>query len=383
MKKNKIRVLLINVDAGGGHRALRDNFIRSLDGNEDIELRVFNSDVKVFDKAYKGMLKIPKLWKWAQGIADKKPWYYFARIAAIIPEVKNSDRILEEFNPDIVLTTNPISSVVFYNLRRTYHLDYKIVTGIPDYGDQRTYLHGSEPADYYLVRDAFTKEQLSKYIDKNKLVIFGTSVNEAFINAGKLNANGILPKFTDFMNTYFPTKSLDMHKKSILVMGGAAWAYKSKTLIKKLNKLGLYNIFVSCGSDNALRVRLQKYEHIYPLPMLPQEDLALIEKFVDITILSSLAPATMHELFTINKYPLFLHSFIKGQESPHVPLLSDWNIGIYEPNDEKMLQLIEKYLQDPDQYSSMLSKMREIRSLEVEKAKENVEIIRSIGRERE
>lgn len=383
MQKNrKIRILLVHVDAGGGHRAFKENLIRTLDGRDEFEIKVFDTDVRFYENFYDRTVKLSaRLWKFLQGVGDKKPWYYLGKIMAILPDIQNAEKILEEFNPDIVITTNAVTSVVYYYMRQRYKLDFKLVTSVLDYGDQRTYLHMNEPADFYLVRDEESKQVLTKYVDASKLLVFGTSVHPIFEEISKVNVDSIKDKFLEFFNQNFPGKKLQEKRKNILIMGGSNRAFKARKLIQELDRQDKYNVFVNCGHDKSFFKSLQKYKNILSFKMQPQETLAVIEKFVDVTILSSLAPATMHELMTVNKYPLFVHSIISGQETPHVGLLREWNIGVFEPDIQRMLNLVEGYFANPAEYKQMLKSAKDIRAKEEKKAEANYKLITQIMNE--
>ena len=120
-----------------------------------------------------------------------------------------------------------------------------------------------------------------------------------------------------------------------------------------------------------MRTELCKINGLFCFDFLSHDLLALIDRYADMAVLSSLAPASMYELLAINHYPLFVHRYHARQEAPHIKLLSEWKIGFYEPDDHKMMQLVEDYLANRPLYQEYLQNGAQRYAEEKKKAANN------------
>lgn len=378
-KKNPIKVLITSIDAGGGHKELKNNFQRTLTINDNITTLEYHSDAKVFNIIYSFLARrVPYAYKLVHRFGMKPKILKALKPLTNLPEQKGLELIIKMFQPDIILSCYFTHTILSVSIRKKTKGKFKIVSILPDYCDKSGEVHLTAPADFYLVRDEDTKMQLHDSIPKESVFVFGTTVNDIFKDVKNLPIDTLKAEFDEFVNEYVDHKSVKKHRPNILIMGGSGWTYKSRFLIKKMAATGKYNIFVSCGKDMTLYEDICETENINAFQFIDQNTLAIVERYCEAAILSSIAPATLNELLEINKYPILVHRYIFGQETSHLKIIKDWGVGSYQPNDTAMMALVDDLIANPAEYEPMLAKGRAIRNHENEKALKNADLIESI-----
>jgi UDP-N-acetylglucosamine:LPS N-acetylglucosamine transferase len=349
------KVVITSVDAGGGHVAVMDSLFKTLSGQEDkhIEVEKYYSKQSKYDNIYRLIARSPLLLEFLHFSSIQLVKWFKPLITW--PELGGAKALLKESKPQIILSTHPFQSLVFQTLKEKMGLSQDIVTVICDYGDPREYIQYAPKVDYFIVRDEETRQKALKYLPPEKadsVFIFGTVVNEVFEKYHAMPQAQVESEFKAFLAEESGEKvqEFDDARPTLLVVGGSGWVRKSNRLIQKLAESGKYNLLVCCGKDEGLRNKFCPMPGVFCFGFLEQEKLALIEAKADVAVLSTLAPATMYELLTINRYPLFVHRYHARQEAPHIKLLKDWKIGIYEPDDTAMMQQIDEYLANPSVY---------------------------------
>lgn len=374
------RVLITSVDAGGGHVAVMDSLDKTLNRpSEDKQVKVvkYYSKQKFYDSIYRLMARSPRLLEFIHYSSIRL--VRWCKSLVVLPELAGARKVLKATRPNIVICTHPFQSLAFKQLRDKLHLSYKIVTCICDYGDPKEYMEYAPGVDHYLVRDETTRQEALKYLpdESHSVLIFGTVVDEVFEKYGRMADDEVAKEFETFLKETFGAKAAeyDPNKPSLLFIGGSGWVRKSKKLIKRFADSARYNLLVCCGKDQQLRTELCNMEGLFCFDFLSHDKLALIERAADSVVMSTLAPASMYELLTINHYPLFVHRYHARQEAPHIQLLSDWKIGFYEPDDQKMMQLVEDYLANPAKYQEYLENGAKRCADEQKKAADNYKLV--------
>jgi UDP-N-acetylglucosamine:LPS N-acetylglucosamine transferase len=377
------KVLITGVDAGGGHVAVMDALYKTLHGHEDKQIRVlkYYSPQKYYDKIYRQIARFPRLLELLHYSSIRLVRWFKSLV--ILPELPGARQTVEETKPDVVICTHPFQTLAFTTVRKELGMDFKIVSCICDYGDPKEYIAYAPPVDHYLVRDESTKKEALKYLpgQDGAITIFGTVVNEPFERYGTASNKQVAQEFEAFFKESFGEKAaqFDPSKPKVLVIGGSGWVRKSKTLIEAMAESGKYNLLVCCGKDELLQDELCQRKGVFCFGFMPQDKLALVERAADVAVMATLAPASMYELLTINKYPLFVHRYHARQEAPHIQLLSDWEIGFYEPDDAKMMALLDDYLTDRGKYRHCIDNAARRCAEEKSKARDNYKFVLDIA----
>lgn len=353
------KVVITTVDAGGGHVAVMESLYKTLRRHEDKQIQVekYYSKQSKYDNIYRVIARSPQLLELLHfSSIQLVKWF---KPLLMLPEMPGAKKVLQESKPRVVLCTHPFQSLVFKTLKDKMGLSSDIVTVICDYGDPKEYIKYAPVVDYYIVRDEDTRQKALKYLPPEKadsVFIFGTEVKEAFEKYHDAQQPQVETEFKELLAEVCGDKAGEFNdsKPTLLVLGGSGWVRKSNSLVQKLARSGKYNMLVVCGKDVALKAEYCSTPGVFCFGFLEQEKLALIEAKADVAVLATLAPATMYELLTINKYPLFVHRYHARQEEPHIKLLSDWEVGFYEPDDEAMMQKLDTYLENPANYKKQL-----------------------------
>ncbi len=382
------KVVITSVDAGGGHVAVMDSLFKTLNGHEDkhIEVEKYYSKQSKYDNIYRLIARSPMLLEFLHFSSIQLVKWFKPLIT--LPEMSGAKNLLKESKPQIILSTHPFQSLVFQTLKEKMGLSQDIVTVICDYGDPKEYVQYAPKVDYFIVRDEETRQKALKYLPPEKadsVFIFGTVVNEVFEKYHDMPREQVESEFKTFLAEACgeKAKEFDDAKPTLLVVGGSGWVRKSNRLIQKMAASGKYNLLVCCGKDEGLRNEFCPKPGVFCFGFLEQEKLALIEAKADVAVLSTLAPATMYELLTINRYPLFVHRYHARQEAPHIKLLKDWKIGVFEPDDDAMMLQVDEYLADPSRYRNYIENGAVHCAEEKRKAAANYQFIQKIASKRQ
>lgn len=377
------KVVITGVEAGGGHVAIMETLYKTLSGHADkqFEVEKYYSGQSTYDSLYRLIARSPLLLEFLHFSSIKLVNWF--KPLVMRPEMPGAKKLLAESKPQVLLCTHPFQSLVFKTLKDKLGLPVEIVTVICDYGDPEEYIKYAPVVDYYIVRDEDTRQKAMKYLPPEKagsVLTFGTAVNEVFEKYREAARSQVEAEFKELLKEVNCAKAgqFDDSKPALLVVGGSGWVRKSNRLIQKLSRSGKYNLLVVCGKDDALRNEICSLPGVFCFGFLEQPKLALLEARADAAILSTIAPATMFELLTINKYPLFVHRYHARQEQPHLELLKEWEIGFHEPDDAAMMRLVDDYLANRDKYAKYIENGAKRCAEEKQKAAQNYRFVQHI-----
>ncbi|MGZ6077521.1 MAG: hypothetical protein ACXWK6_06925 [Myxococcaceae bacterium] len=142
--------------------------------------------------------------------------------------------------------------------------------------------------------------------------------------------------------------SFQLHRPTLLFMGGSAWTYKTWPVLDRvLADPGLReaaNVVIVAGRDRAFEARLRPRvrDGVHVFGFVTPDVLATLMGLADAPVLGSLAPATLQELLEVGLGPLLLFHFIPGSERPHVGYIESQRLGLYIPRIEEMLECLRE-----------------------------------------
>ena len=157
--------------------------------------------------------------------------------------VKGLDRLFLEFNPDIVISTLPISSQYISKYKSLKKSNIPLFTFITDISSHSEWIHKN--TDFYFVGDISIKKSLiDKGIDENKIIVSGIPVKQGF---------------KDKIIKFDKNKS-----KEILIMGGGLGLISfNKNLFKSLNNEKNIKTTVITGNNKKMFEQLKsEYKNI-------------------------------------------------------------------------------------------------------------------------
>ena len=221
------KIIIFYGSYGGGHLSaarsikeyIENNYINTEILMVDCMEYISKTINKVTTKAYSGMAKNAK-WAWGKIYyhSSKGPLFSITNSSQKILALK-LNKLLQEYNPDLIISTHPFSSQMCAYLKNKYKISSKIATVLTDYAPHVQWLMYPEQVDYFFVAH-----------DKMKLELVKHGIPE-----GKIYATGI-PLSNRFLAHYDKEKilssfNLSTNKKTILFFAGGEYGFgKDKTL---------------------------------------------------------------------------------------------------------------------------------------------------------
>ena len=210
------KILIFYGSFGGGHLSAARSIKEYIDTNyNDIQtcivdcIEFVNKTLnKVTTKAYSGMAKNAQ-WMW-------KKVYYGAEKGAISKISSDAqklmaiklNKLIQEFNPDLIISTHPFSSYMCSVLKKKKKINTKIATVLTDYAPHGQWLMNSAFVDYFFVAHDGMKENLLKRgIKEPQIKVTGIPLSNRFL--ANYNKEKVLSDF-----------GLETGKKTILFFAG-------------------------------------------------------------------------------------------------------------------------------------------------------------------
>ena len=249
---------------GSGHKAIA-NYIEKYfkSKNEDVEiltLDILQFSTPVFGRLTRTineylMLKQPFLWDMCYRLSDNKINAKITeKVGTRLFKNKRLRKIVEEFNPDLTISTHFFGSslIAYYNKKGI--TDSKLITIVTDYIAHELWLTTHRSSDYLVVCSNEEKRELvnKRHIKKDKIKTYGIPIfpkTNVDFNKRKLLAN--LGLDNDLMTCVF-------------FAGGGKGSTTTLPYIKKLLKknLPLNLIFIS-GKNEKAEKRIKYYVDKY------------------------------------------------------------------------------------------------------------------------
>ena len=356
------RVLLASLNAGGGHHALRDSFATALVRDPEqprLDPRVWTSADHFIDRFYSVCVRFLPRFQGKIVELSGQPWAVKTAMA-LSPQLRTEALSLlrrEQF--DLLVTTHPMQSMTFAEVRRELGLATPLVLAVPDYGVPATGYHPPLPAlrsDALIVMEESTLEHYrSLGVPEDRLHLSGFLTREPFVRVGvRLRAEGrdtaraalkaeVVAAQPDFAR-------FDLSRPALLFLGGSAWTVKTELVLEAVLAdpalREAANVVIVAGRDRAFETRLRSRaaDGLHVFGFVAPEVLAALMGLAEVPVLGSLAPATLQELLEVGLGPLLLFHFIPGSERAHVGYIDSQRLGLYLPDAGEMLHRIREVL---------------------------------------
>ena len=184
------KILIFYGSYGGGHlsaaKSIRD-YIEKNYSDSQVELvdcveyvnKLFN---KLTTKAYKDFSKNAR-WIWKHLYYDSESGS-LSRICNTINRLMaiKLNRLIQEFQPDLIISTHPFSSQMCAILKEKGKLNCKVATILTDYAPHNQWLVKSEFIDYYFVaQQGMVDDLVSRGVNKDKIHVTGIPLSSRFL----------------------------------------------------------------------------------------------------------------------------------------------------------------------------------------------------------
>ena len=351
------KIIVFYASYGGGHLSAARSIKEYIETNyEDVDIRLIdcmeyvNKVVnKVTTTAYSEMAKkVPRAWGKVYWKSQAGPLAQISLTSNKVLSIK-LNKLLQDFQPDIVVSTHPFGTQMCAYLKKQRKLNCKIATVMTDYAPHDQWLELNEYVDYYFVSHEEMKRQLNeKGIPKEKIFATGIPLSNKFLL--RYDKPDILKSF-----------GLSPERKTVLFFGGGEFGLgKSKTL--KIFKTFVENnnniqIVAISGKNEKMK---ENFEHL--VTELDKQDyvkvLSYTDKVPELMSISDLVVTKPGGLTTTESLacglPIVVINPIPGQEEENAAYLEKNKVAIWiKVNDD-----VEEILND---LFSNQTKMREMK----------------------
>ena len=227
------KILIFYGSYGGGHLSAARSIKEYIDTNyNDIEtcmvdcIEYVNKALnKVTTKAYSGMAKNAHwVWKKVYYGAEKGTFSKVNNTAQKIMSIK-LNRLLQNYKPDLIISTHPFSSHMCAILKKRKKINSKIATIITDYAPHSQWLMYPAYIDYFFVAHDGMKENLIKRgIKETQIKVTGIPLSNRFL--ANYNKEKILSEF-----------ELSIDKKTILFFAGGEQGFGKDKIFNMLKSI--------------------------------------------------------------------------------------------------------------------------------------------------
>ena len=283
----------------------------------------------------------------------------YKEITKLLLKSKIKDEILE-FNPDILISTHYLGSIVMGIVNKKFGTSTKIITILTDYDSHSMWLRNHKNETAFIVSNDFIKDELIKYgIPEFKVYPYGIPLSSKFKKIDKDKSKIKLKYGINNNNLIF----LFFGGGSI----GSSFSYKYLKQLLKLN-LDINIIFVS-GKNEKLKKKCEDYIGENNI-----KNVTVLGFTKDISNLLSIADAVITKPGGLSvtealemKTPMILIPGNGGQEVHNAKFITRNKFGIRTMNPYQFSKRVEKLVKNPkyiqDMYNN-LKKYEENKSIE-------------------
>jgi len=355
------KVMIFYGSYGGGH--LSD--ARSI--KEYIEVNYKNTEVQLVDcieyvnkmvnkvttTAY---TELAKKAPWAWGYVYKKAEKGFmARVTTDSNKLMayKLNRLIQEFNPDYVISTHPFSSQMCAYLKKKNKAHFKLATIMTDYAPHDQWLLYPEEVEYFFVAHNGMRDALiNKGISKAKVYATGIPLSNRFLE--HYNKKEILAEL-----------GLKQGKKRILFFAGGELGLGKNATLEVLKTFAEHfhniQIIAIAGRNKDMK---EKFEEV--VENTSREDsikiLEYTNKVPELMSISDLVVTKPGGLTTTESLasglPIIVINPIPGQEEENATFLEQNDVGIWIRKEDNIKEVLENILGNPEKMLEMKVKAR-------------------------
>jgi len=299
-------------------------------------------------------------------LAKKAPWawgYVYKKaekgiIAKITTDANKLmayklNKLLQEFNPDYVISTHFFSSQMCAYLKKKNKAHFKLATVITDYAPHEQWLLYPEEVDYFFVAHNGMRDCLiEKGISKSKVFATGIPLSNRFLE--HYNKKEILEEF-----------GLKQGKKRVLFFAGGEFGIgKSKTLeVLKTFAEHFHNLQIIAIAGRNKNMK-EKFEEL--VENTSREDtikiLEYTNKIPELMCISDLVVTKPGGLTTTESLasglPIIVINPIPGQEEENATFLEQNGVGIWIRKEDNVKEVLEDVLGNTEKMLDMKVKAR-------------------------
>lgn len=353
------KILIFYASYGGGHLSAANAIKQYIDTNYSEIYKTQLTDCmqyvnkpinKITTTAYKEMAKkFP--WAWGE-------FYYHAKKGPIAHISSASNKILarklldllDEYDPDIVISTHPFATQMISYLKKKGLIDCLLATVLTDFAPHEQWIVGKDFVDLFFVSHSKMRQELIYDYDipENKIFATGIPLSNKFLK--NYNKKLLRESF-----------GLDITKKLILFFGGGEFGLgKDKTLsilksfIKHSN--GKLQIVAISGKNNRLKKHFKELveelnagDFVKVLGFTNQ-----VPELMSISDLVVTKPGGLTSSESLaSGLPMVVINPIPGQEEENAEFLESSNVAIWIKKDDDCDEIISSLLDNTEKLREM------------------------------
>jgi len=350
------KVLIFYGAYGGGHLAAAKSIKTYLDTNyENCETMMIDCVEyinkylnKVSTTAYKEMAKkAPWIWK---KVYNNSEHGALAKISTTSNNImsRKLNRILQDFNPDLVISTHPFSNQMCTNLKKNKKINCKIATVLTDMAPHSQWTVDSEYIDYFFVSNKEMKDILSDNgIADFKIFVTGIPLSERF-------------KYNFDKSKIYKDFELDSAKTTVLFFAGGEFGLgrkRTSLVFRALIRLCKdYQIVAISGKNRKMFSKFKKLVTSYEVSERVKV-LQYTDKVPELMAISSFVITKPGGLTTtealVSGDPLILINPIPGQEESNADFLERNGVAIWIKKEDNIARILKNLYRHPEKIEEM------------------------------
>ena len=326
------KILIFYASYGGGHlsaaKSIQNYFLENYPAIETEMIDCMKYISKTLEKlttgAYREMAKkAPKLWGKVYSGSEKGLLSKISKDSNKLM-AKKLFKLIEEKNPDYIISTHPFSSQMVSFLKKKGLLHCKLATIMTDFAMHKQWLIGHEYTNLFFVSNDSMKQDLIAYgVAENKIHVTGIPMSSRFFES--FDQNKIYEMF-----------DLDPNKKVILFFGGGEFGLgKERTvaILKAfLEKVPDYQIVAAAGKNEKMK---EAFENL--VQECHAQDrvrvLGFTDKVPELMHIASIVVSKPGGLTTTEtlacELPMIVINPIPGQEEENAEFLEQKGAGVW------------------------------------------------------
>ena len=350
------KILIFYGAYGGGHLAAASAIKNYIDKNFTDCTTMMVDCVEYINKylnkvstaAYKEMAKkAPWVWKKVYNNSDHGA---LAKVSNASNKLmaKKLNNILQEFKPDLVISTHPFSNQMCTNLKKNKKINCKIATVLTDMAIHSQWITDPEYIDYFFVsNDEMKNAMIDKNIPEFKIFVTGIPLSERF-------------KQTYNKSEIFNEFKLNPDKKTILFFAGGEFGLGRKRT--SLVFRALIRLFKDCQVIAISGKNKKMYHKMLSLVNLYKANnrirvLDFTNKVPEIMSISSLVITKPGGLTTteslVSGLPIVIINPIPGQEEENAEYLEKNGLAIWIRKDDNIARVLKNLYRHPEVLQKM------------------------------
>lgn len=357
------KILIFYGAYGGGHLSAARSIKNYLETNyKDCEILMLDCVEyinkylnKISTTAYKEMAKkAPWMWK---KVYNNSEHGALAKISTTSNKLmsRKLNTVLQEFRPDLVISTHPFSNQMCTNLKKNKKIKCKIATVLTDMAPHSQWTINSEYMDYFFVSNKEMKEALSDSgIADFKIFVTGIPLSEKF-------------KYTFDLDSIYNDFGLDKNETTVLFFAGGEFGLgrkRTSLVFRALIRLCKnYQVVAISGKNKKIYAKFKNLVETYGASDRVKV-LEFTDKVPELMAISSFVITKPGGLTTseslVSGDPLVLINPIPGQEEENAEFLVRNNVAIWIKKEDNIARVLKNIYRHPEKIEEMRANISDL-----------------------